>query len=332
MTLYEALTGLRNGTVTSINLSRNLGDEGAKAIADALQKNKTVTELYLEWGLIDQQIETDIKNLLNRNQKIKTIKDSLLKGEKIVRIEGDQYIINNTIYNNEVVALAIKAMVKDLEPSDKDSDSERNRKGDVTNGLKYVNKHLYAIVRTLNSLEDSGKKIFSDTGKDIFIEELVKSDFTRSLTNVLLTSKQLQQEYKDGLKITTNPSGPFLSLPLEKKSYILYQTLPPQIQTMFSNNANDKSNAPIKGINAPNIKKFESFITSLIDTSQGKGKMDIGYITHAIDRPINAISEAIVLFSKKFRPERRAINPDPMVSSAVATKGSQKEEQGLEKG
>ena len=52
---------------------------------------------------------------------------------------------------------------------------------------------------------------------------------------------------------------------------------------------------------------------------KGKEKMDIEYITDAIDRPINPILEAI----------GRNVKPDPMVSSAVATTGSQKEGQEL---
>jgi hypothetical protein len=49
MTLDEALTGLRNGTLTSINLDSNqIGDEEAKAIADALEKNTTVNKLDLK--------------------------------------------------------------------------------------------------------------------------------------------------------------------------------------------------------------------------------------------------------------------------------------------
>ncbi len=278
--LAEALKG--NTTVTKLDLRYNeIGDKGAQAIAEALKVNTTVTELdSYNHRITDQQIKTDktdIKNLLERNKQIKNIKDSLLKGEKIVRTKEDQYSINNTTYDNDVVALAIKTMVKDLEPSDKDSDSERNRKSDVTDGLKKVNNsnHLYTLVRTLNSLDDSGEMIFSDNQKKIFIEEFVKSDFTRSLTTVLLTSKQLQQEYKDGSKITTDkPSCPFLSLPLETISYILYQELPPQIKMIFSNNANDKSDATVKGINDPDIKRFESFITSFINTSQGIQKSD----------------------------------------------------------
>ncbi len=158
-----------NITVTKLDLSfSNIGDEGAKAIAEALKVNTTVTKLNsYNHEITDQQIKTDINNLLERNNKIKTIKDSLLKEGRIERIEGDKCSINNITYDNEVVALAIKDMVKDLEPSDKDSDSERNRKGDVTNDLKKVNKsnYLYALVRTLNSLDDSGKKIFIDTEK-----------------------------------------------------------------------------------------------------------------------------------------------------------------------
>ncbi|MDA9573927.1 hypothetical protein N9R48_03285 [Rickettsiales bacterium] len=252
-----------NTTVTYLNLrANNIGDEGAKAIADALNKNTTVTELSLRGDQIeDREILTNIQNLLERNNKIKTIKDSLLKGAKIERIEGDKCSINNTTYDNEVVALAIKDMVKDLEPSDKDSDSERNRKGDVTNDLKNVNKsnNIYALVRTLNSLDDSGKKIFNDTEKNIFIEEFVKSDeVIKSIKSISLTLRSSKQSF----------------LPPETRLNILYHMLPLAIGTIFTDKENNT-----------NIKKLDSFIQ--IFTPQGKGKMDIGYITHAINRPIN---------------------------------------------
>ncbi|MDA9573926.1 hypothetical protein N9R48_03280, partial [Rickettsiales bacterium] len=252
-----------NKTLTELDLRYNeIRDKGAKAIADALEKNTTVTKLDLYANSIaDSEILTNIQNLLERNNKIKTIKDSLLKGAKIERIEGDKCSINNTTYDNEVVALAIKDMVKDLEPSDKDSDSERNRKGDVTNDLKNVNKsnNIYALVRTLNSLDDSGKKIFNDTEKNIFIEEFVKSDeVIKSIKSISLTLRSSKQSF----------------LPPETRLNILYHMLPLAIGTIFTDKENNT-----------NIKKLDSFIQ--IFTPQGKGKMDIGYITHAINRPIN---------------------------------------------
>ena len=104
-----------NTSVTKLDLSyNNIGDKGAQAIAEALKVNTTITKLNsYNHRITDQQIKTDIKNLLERNNKIKTIKDSLLKGAMIERKEEDQCSINNTIYDKEVVALAIEAMFKE---------------------------------------------------------------------------------------------------------------------------------------------------------------------------------------------------------------------------
>ncbi len=227
---------------------------------------------------VDGEILTNIQNLLKRNKQIKTIKDSLLKEGRIERIEGDKCSINNITYDNEVVALAIKDMVKDLEPSDKDSDSERNRKGDVTNDLKKVNKsnYLYALVRTLNSLDDSGKKIFIDTEKNIFIEEFVKSDkVIESIKSISLTLRSSKQAF---LQFYLPSTEQFKTLPPETRLNILDHMLPLKIRAIFTDKENNT-----------NIKKLDSFIQ--IFTPQGIGKMDIRYITHPINRPINDISD-----------------------------------------
>jgi uncharacterized Zn-finger protein len=53
MTLDEALTVLRNGTLTSINLYNNeIGDEEAKAIADALEEYRGLTPVFPSFSIL----------------------------------------------------------------------------------------------------------------------------------------------------------------------------------------------------------------------------------------------------------------------------------------
>ena len=63
-----------NKTLRSLKLSgNNIGDEGAKALVDALTNNKTLTILVLNGNVFSDEIERDITNKLERNAKTQLV-------------------------------------------------------------------------------------------------------------------------------------------------------------------------------------------------------------------------------------------------------------------
>jgi Ran GTPase-activating protein (RanGAP) involved in mRNA processing and transport len=310
-----------NSTVTSIYLSfnNNIGDQGAEALALALEKNTTVTHLTLNLNGngIGKEISDKINQLIERNKKIATIKTSLLEGAEIVRMEGNKISINGDTHDKEVLVLAIKSIVKDLEPDANESHSKKSRKKSITNELKDKNKsnHLYFLARILNSLNAHGEKIFSDNEINILIEEFVESDelikSINAISRTISSSKQILREYKQDKENTgcsSRSSSKFLSLSTEDRSCIFYQMLPPKTKEIFTKKVNHRDSASIEGsemqegddqindsteviesqevknIDQINIKKLESFIKIFTPEINEKinekinGKMDINYI------------------------------------------------------
>jgi Leucine Rich repeat len=85
-----------NNTVTTIHLSSNqIGDEGAKALAQALQNNNTVTAINLYRNEIGDELLNDINKLLEKNilqleelskkidQGIDSVQEKLVFGDNI---------------------------------------------------------------------------------------------------------------------------------------------------------------------------------------------------------------------------------------------------------
>ena len=289
----------KNSTLTSIDLSynNNIGDQGAKALAQALEENTTVTHLTLNLNGngIGKEISDKINQLIERNKKIATIKTSLLEGAEIVRMEGNKISINGDTHDKEVLVLAIKSIVKDLEPDANESHSKKSRKESITNELKDKNKsnHLYFLARILNSLNAHGEKIFSDIEINILIEEFVESDelikSINAISRTISSSKQILREYKQDKENTgcsSRSSSKFLSLSTEDRSCIFYQMLPPKTKEIFTKKVNHRDSASIEGSEMQegddqiNIKKLESFIKIFTPeiNEKIKNKMDINYI------------------------------------------------------
>ena len=288
--------------------------EEAKAIAKALKTNSTLTELDLGGNQIeDQTILESIDTLLERNKRIATIKTSLLEGEKIVRMEGGQISIDGTTYDNNEneVELAIKSIAKDLEPNARDTESEKSSKDSIIDTLKSsseFSRNIYLLVKIINSRDKSVQNIFSDTEKDIFIEEFVESDFIKPINAFLLSSKRLRQEYIEDVKedaktnTQTKSSQGFFSLPPDTVKQVIFQLLPQRVQLMYNRKkANDQK--------APEVQEDEKKVP------EAKERKDIDKKEVAIEKFIK------ILFKRAAEP----VKPNPMVSSAVA-KG---EEQGV---
>jgi Ran GTPase-activating protein (RanGAP) involved in mRNA processing and transport len=301
----------KNRTLTELHLWGNpIGDAGATALSEALDVNTDITELKLTYDQINQQIKTDIEAKLNRNKTIETIIESLLGGRKIVRMEERNKISiidtdeKVTIYNKEDVELAIKSIAQYIEIDDKYTEIEKKHRKDFINKLKDSGQfnNIYLLTKIVNLRNSSGEKIFDDAQRDCFIEEYMKSDFIKSINDTLLSSRKIQQACgirKENTEV--NPSQPsLLVLPPEMITHIINQLLPPRISAIYDKKANDQK------------------------TSEGQEDEN-----KAPETQDDQNKEAIVLFFKNFKPERRAVKPDPMVSSAVATTGSQKEGQEL---
>lgn len=61
-----------NKNVQSLGFSRNnLGDDGAKAILEALQTNTTLTYLSLEYNKISKSLMDEIQQKINQNTELK---------------------------------------------------------------------------------------------------------------------------------------------------------------------------------------------------------------------------------------------------------------------
>ena len=300
-------------SLTEIDLGGNqIGAAGAKEIAEALKTNTTLTELYLEDNEIHEAILESIDTLLERNERIATIKTSLLEGEKIVRMEGGQISIDGTTYDNNEneVELAIKSIAKDLEPNARDTESEKSSKDSIIDTLKSSSEssNIYLLVKIINSRDKSVQNIFSDTEQDIFIEEFVESDFIKPINAFLLSSKRLRQEYIEDVKedaktnTQTESSQVCCSLPPDTVKQVIFQLLPQRVQLMYNRKkANDQK--------APEVQEDEKKVP------EAKERKDIDEKEVAIEKFIK------ILFKRAAEP----VKPNPMVSSAVA-KG---EEQGV---
>jgi Ran GTPase-activating protein (RanGAP) involved in mRNA processing and transport len=184
--LQKALEGIRNGSLTSLNLEwNNIGDEGAKALADALGKDSRLTSLGLFGNSIGDEGAKALADALGKNSGL----TSLYLGANNIGAEGakaladalgkDSSLTGLNLWHNNIGDEGAKALADALEKNSSLTNLDLRRSNIGDEGAKALsdalgkNSSLTSLNLECNKIGDEGAKALAEAlGKNSSLTSL----------------------------------------------------------------------------------------------------------------------------------------------------------------